>query len=143
MRGTHGYASGKKLTLTYRIWRSMKDRCSNPKARAFARYGERGIAVDPRWSKFEHFLADMGECPPDYSLERLHIDRNYWRGNCIWIPLARQADNRSNTKLITYRCRTMTIPQWAEELGMRATTIRSRVNKGWPLEDVLHKPVFI
>ena len=139
MSKTHGHSVG-KATLTYRIWQGMKHRCTNPN---ITRYGGRGIAFDPRWSKFEHFLADMGECPPYYSLERLHIDRNYWRGNCIWIPLARQADNRSNTKLITYRCRTMTIPQWAEELGMTVTTIRRRLNKGLPTEDVLHKPVFI
>lgn len=140
MSKTHGHAAGTKPTPTYTSWKAMKNRCSNPKNKKFSRYGGRGIAFDPRWIKFEHFLADMGECPSGYSLERLHVDRNYWRGNCTWIPLARQADNRSNTQLVTYRCRTMTFSQWAEELGMKLCTIRSRVAKGWPIEEVLTPP---
>jgi hypothetical protein len=42
----------------------MKNRCFNPKAPDFERYGGRGIRVCERWrTSFTNFLSDMGERP--------------------------------------------------------------------------------
>lgn len=41
----------------------------------------------------------MGECPPNYSIERKDNDGNYEPTNCIWIPLRDQYRNTSRTKL--------------------------------------------
>ncbi len=59
----------------YAIWAGMVQRCTNPKERAFLRYGGRGITVCERWLSFENFIADM-RCRPssDHSIDRIDND---------------------------------------------------------------------
>lgn len=77
---------GRCLTLTYRAWKAMRQRCNNPKHPKYARYGGRGIKV--RFSDFEAFRAYMGECLPGYDLHRLDNDGDYEPGNCVWLAHA-------------------------------------------------------
>ena len=85
---------------TYEAWSSMLSRCNNPKHKAYARYGGRGIEVCARWRIFENFLADMGECPDGLTLDRFpNRDGNYEPGNCRWATYTEQARNRDVTKL--------------------------------------------
>lgn len=52
---------GKKHLPEYRIWKSMKQRCTNPNALGYENYGGRGIVVCERWAEsFEAFYNDMG-----------------------------------------------------------------------------------
>lgn len=83
-------------TSTYHIWRTMKQRCLNPNATAYHRYGGRGITVCERWLTFENFLADMGERPDGLCLERVNNNGNYEPGNCVWATRKAQAANRSH-----------------------------------------------
>jgi hypothetical protein len=89
-RLTHGM-TGKP---TYNSWCSMRARCNNPRNQDYAGYGGRGITVCDRWNDFEAFLADMGEMPEGYSIERKDVNGNYEPSNCKWIPMAEQALNR-------------------------------------------------
>lgn len=83
-------------TSEYTAWQNMKDRCLNPNAKKFPRYGGRGISLDPRWFRFDLFLEDMGRKPaPEYSLDREDNDGNYTKTNCRWATVHAQNRNRN------------------------------------------------
>lgn len=89
----HGHGGANK-SPTYRSWRSMHTRVSNPNADAYRWYGALGVAIDPRWDSFKTFLADMGERPEGTTLDRIDPDGNYEPGNCRWADGATQQANR-------------------------------------------------
>lgn len=83
---THGFLRNYLKPAEYRVWSTMRQRCSNPKNAKYPLYGGRGIVVCDRWNDFALFLADMGPRPsPRYSIDRFpNNDGNYEAGNCRW-----------------------------------------------------------
>lgn len=90
----HGHTIGGIKSSAYGRWCAMIHRCTNPSNPQWADYGGRGITVDPRWYKFQNFLADMGEPPPDLTLDRIDNDKGYSKGNCQWATRLQQTYNR-------------------------------------------------
>lgn len=81
-------------TPTYRSWKAMIQRCTNPNAINYANYGGRGVTVAPEWRSFQQFLADMGERPEGTSLDRIDVNSGYGPGLCRWATRKEQAQNR-------------------------------------------------
>lgn len=125
---THGQTG----TLAYRIWRCMKNRCTNPNVPHYGRYGGRGIKVCERWEKFENFFADMGAAPAGMSIDRLDSNGNYEPGNCRWATMTEQNNNRRSNRFIVYAGKRMTLAQVAEQTGLAQSTVRNWVNNGAP-----------
>jgi hypothetical protein len=48
---------------------------------------------------FDNFIADMGERPPQASIDRIDTNGDYEPDNCHWIPANQQQRNRRTTKL--------------------------------------------
>lgn len=140
----HGHAATRKKSdsPTYNSWRSMIKRCTDPNHVGFARYGGRGIKVDPRWLSFEVFLADMGERPVGKSLDRYpDNDGNYEAGNCRWATAKEQTDNSSSVVMVTMNGKTQCIRDWCRDLGIGKTTVSLRMLKGMSLIEALTTPV--
>jgi hypothetical protein len=92
----HGASIG--MTGAYRSWRSMKQRCLDKNCKSWPQYGGVGVTICDRWlESFDNFLADMGERPDGYSLERIDVFKGYEPSNCKWISLPEQLKNKRNT----------------------------------------------
>lgn len=125
-RATHGMTE----TRTYHIWCGMRKRCLNPKATTYKRYGGRGIKISERWSKFENFLADMGECPAGMSIERKENSGNYEPGNCIWADVKTQANNRRNAIRVTIEGEQITLDEACKRFGISYSAAYRRAHDG-------------
>ncbi len=113
----------------------MRERCGKKHG-----YADRSIAIDPRWHRFENFLADMGERPPGMTLDRIDNDGPYAPHNCRWADPKQQGNNRRNNRWVTYDGRTQTIAQWAREIGISKGALYNRIIIfGWPLDKAMQR----
>jgi hypothetical protein len=101
--GKRSKKHGLEGTRFYRIWTSMKQRCTNINNKDYPRYGGRSIIVCPEWLQFENFRNDMyksylkhveefGE--KDTSIDRIKVMGNYEPSNCRWATCEEQWKNR-------------------------------------------------
>jgi hypothetical protein len=129
-------------TPEYRAWSAMLKRCYSPSTQYFEHYGGRGITACDEWrSDFSRFLADMGERPPGTTLDRKDNDKGYCKENCRWATRQEQGRNRRTNALLVYRGETRCITEWAEVCGISVEMLRTRLKRGWSIEDAIAKPV--
>jgi len=127
-------------TPIHNSWVGMLQRCTDTNHRLYHRYGGRGIAVCERWLEFENFLADMGEKPDGYTLERKDNDKGYEPSNCEWLTRTQQTRNRSNTVRVTHEGLTLPLAEWCERKGRNYAIVRQRIQRGWSVDIALTEP---
>jgi hypothetical protein len=136
-------ANGKTPRL-YSIWRNMKQRCNNPNAAKFEKYGGRGIKVCEEWMDYMNFhnWAIANGYADGLTLDRKDNNSNYQPSNCRWVSVAQQNLNKSNQRLITFNGETRTILEWSNLLGMKYSTLKCRLDDyGWAIEKAFKTPV--
>lgn len=79
------------------IWENMKQRCLNPKAARYNRYGERGIKICNSW---EHSLKNFAEWAlkngykNNLTIDRINNNGNYSPRNCRWVTNKVNCNNK-------------------------------------------------
>lgn len=128
-RGLHLRTHGMGHTHTYNLWCKMKERCNNPKAINYERYGGRGVKVCEEWANsFPAFLNDMGECPSlEHSIERINNCGNYCPGNCKWATRLEQANNKRNNVMVNFRGELRSVADWCRILNLNYPLTRQRI----------------
>ncbi len=125
-------------TPLHDIWCGINNRC-----RHHPRYAGRGIGICAEWSIYENFrdwaLANGYE--PGLTIERVNVNGNYCPENCAWIPLKKQARNRTTTKWVEYDGREMSLAEAAELAGLPYKEVHLRIKSGWSVYDALHTPL--
>ena len=132
----------KKDNIPKRLMRTlqnMKQRCYNPKATSYKRYGGRGILICKEWldnsDNFYNWALNNGY-QDDLTIDRKDVNGNYEPDNCRWANLLVQANNRTDTVFIECDGEVKTVSQWSHEIGVSGSTIKNRFEKGMPiLED--------
>lgn len=92
----------KDLIKMYSNLYNAINRCNNPKSTYYDYYGGRGITITDRWmggeQGFNNFLEDMGKCPKGLSLDRIDVNKGYYKENCRWASDSEQSFNTRKYK---------------------------------------------
>lgn len=140
-RCTHVPSVRRKHLDTYNTWLGMISRCHRATSAAYYAYGGRGIHVCPEWQTypkgFLRFLSDMGDKPEGLTIERINVNEGYSKTNCTWASVADQNRNKQYHRIVTYNGVTQPLFKWVSDLGLNYYTVHSRLNKGWPMDEVL------
>lgn len=139
MAGKHSNRC-RSASKTYICWSAIKQRCNNANNPNFKRYGARGISYDPRWESYDNFLADMGEAPDGFEIDRIDNDGNYEKANCRWISHKANMNNRGCCRPITINGETKRMEEWAALLNMSVAGFYNRLRRKWPADKLL-KPL--
>ena len=115
----------------------MLDRCNNPNADNYDRYGGKGTRVCTRWMEFESFYEDMAPRPEGTSLERIDNDKDYCPDNCRWATSREQANNRRNNRIIDINGQKLTMAEWCRKTGISKATVYWRLSNGWNVNKAL------
>ncbi len=133
------------LKFEKQSWKSMKQRCLNPKSEVYKYYGAKGITVCDKWIKWEGFNEDMGPRPEpkaQYSLDRIDSTKGYGKDNCRWATKTEQSSNTSRNRLIEYNGESRTLFQLARDYKINPKTLAHRLDDfGWSIEKALTTPV--
>lgn len=124
----HGYC----YERIYSIYHCMKKRCYNKKNQDYPNYGGRGIKVCDEWLRdFQNFRewAMKSGYAENLTIDRIDNDKGYSPENCRWVTNAEQQNNRKNNHFLTYDGKTQSMAQWARELGINYSTLRTHINK--------------
>lgn len=131
---------GKAKTTIHNTWLNMRARCQDPANPGYVNYGGRGIKVCDRWEVFENFYADMGDPPPNHSLERVNNDGDYTPDNCVWATRHEQSRNKRTNVWVTIDGETKLLSDWCKHYGISLGAVHTRLKKGWPIECALMEP---
>jgi len=141
----HNIIHNMHKTRLYHIWHGMKSRCSCKTQSSYPDYGGRGITYTPEWEQFEPFRdwAYATGYADELTIERKDVNGNYEPDNCEWILQKDQGHNTRRSVFITAFGETKTATQWSNDTRCtvaRASTIVSRLKRGWSPEDSISVP---
>ncbi|AHJ87206.1 hypothetical protein BCP8-2_168 [Bacillus phage BCP8-2] len=133
-------------TRIYRVYHGMIARVTNPNNISYARYGGRGIEVCDEWlDKDKGFMnfynwAISNGYSDDLTIDRIEVNGNYEPGNCRWMTLGDQQNNRTDSHFITYGGETRTVTEWSRLLGGSRKLVEERLKLGWSEEKAVTTP---
>lgn len=130
-------------TRLYSIWCGMRARCNNSNLRVYKYYGGKGVAVCKEWDDFKNFQTwSMNNgYSENLTIDRIDFDGGYNPNNCRWVTMAKQSNNRSNTRFMTLNGETKAIKEWSDILEIPRNVLYWRTTHGWDDTKALVTPV--
>ena len=140
--GKNNVTHGMRYTKIYKIWEGMKRRCNSEKAERYSSYGGKGITYIKEWEQFVpfHEWAINNGYEEGLSIDRIDVNGNYEPSNCQWIPLEQQAYNKTNSNVVEYKGKKITIGELAKLTNKPYHLLYQRIVKlEWTIEDAVKK----
>lgn len=120
---------GGRYSQLYKKWCGIKRRCYNSNEKSYKSYGGKGIEICNEWlndfASFENWAYNNGYSE-GLTIERIDVNKGYYPDNCTWIPMERQARNKTNTVYMSYKGRLLPIAEIAEIENIPYKTLSSR-----------------
>jgi hypothetical protein len=140
---THGGCSGGKKTPEYHIWRAIISRCCYPNNKNYHQYGGRGIKICDEWhTDFLSFIESVGKRPDkSFWLDRLKNDKGYEPGNCKWVTIEDQQNNKRTNRILTHNNESHTVAEWAKKLSIPSQRIYQRLHRGVSISKALKEAI--
>lgn len=126
-------------------YRNMLRRCTDPTDKRWDCYGGRGITVCNEWigidgrRRFYDWALDAGY-EKGLQIDRIDVNGNYTAENCRFVDAVVQANNTRRNRLISWQSKSMTVADWARELGLTYASMQHRLDRGWPMERIASQP---
>lgn len=129
----------------YRIWNDMRTRCNKEYSDNFNNYGFRGIRVCSEWDNTNdgflnfHSWAMNSGYSDKLTIDRVNNNGNYEPNNCRWVTQYEQNRNKRNNHYLEVCGETKVITDVANENGLSVSTLKSRLDDGYSVEDAIKK----
>lgn len=139
----HGYFSG-HLKWLYARAADQQSRCTRPNDTQYHVYGAKGTKfMFESIAEAVSYYSTLPNCKKEYHIDRIDNNGHYERGNVRFVPNKTNQRNKSTNRFLTAFGKTMPLVVWAEQLGMKTSSIYSRLRNGWSVEETLSTPVGI
>ena len=126
----HGHTTKHSVSPTYNSWVNMVSRCHKPYSAKYQNYGAKGIFVCDTWrNSFADFLKDMGERPPNTTIDRIDGTKGYDKENCRWASIKDQQRNTKANRIIEFEGQSGCVSWWAEKLSTTYGKLAYRIKK--------------
>ena len=107
---------------------------------SYENYGGRGITVCKEWRDdveiFFKWAMDNGY-EEGLSIDRIDNDKGYFPENCRWSSSKEQSNNRRTNYNVVLNGEKKTLSEWCEELQLNYKTVKTRMHRGWTIEEAL------
>lgn len=133
----------------YPVWKTMNQRCYNPKNHKYRRYGERGIKVCNEWVEtnpkgFYNFnsWALNNNYKLGLTIDRIDNNKGYSPDNCRWVNNQQQSRNKCTNIVFEYNKEKHCLKEWCEILNLPYNTIFNRIKRyNYSFEEAITIPI--
>lgn len=135
----------KRNDRLYHLYCGMKQRCYSPRNPSYKFYSSKGITVCDEWlNDFYAFKKwalsngyDYTKSRKEQSIDRIDNSKGYFPSNCRFVSHSENCKNTSRNIWIEYGGKKQVLNDWSIELGIPFDTLKKRLKKGLPIEEIL------
>lgn len=144
-RGKDPEAVTNKYARLYKIYRGMKDRCTNPNDQHHTNYYDKGVKMCDEWLNNPKAFIEWSlnnKYEDHLTIDRIDPFGNYEPSNCRWITNKEQQRNKRNTIRYNVDGEMLTLAEIAERYNIKVSTLSARVYRyGYTIEEAINAPV--
>lgn len=109
----------------FNLWKTIKNRCQNPKRKEYKYYGGRGILLCSEWQKAENFVRWALESgyKKGLQIDRINNNGNYEPKNCHFVTCKENCNNRRNALRFVCEGKSLTAEELSQKFNISKRTI--------------------